>query len=187
MGRPKALLPWGGTTLIAWQVAQLLEAGLDDVVVVLGHEPETVRPALASSQARIVVNEDHRVGRASSLRCGAQAVADDTTAVLVANLDQPRPSWLTRLLLERWQRDHPAIVWPRFGGHRGHPVLLDGRLLPELRQVEEAGLGLRAVLERHTDEGTFIEVDNLELNVDLNTQTQYEAALGSFQAGRWRQ
>jgi CTP:molybdopterin cytidylyltransferase MocA len=37
MGQPKALLPWGDVTLIEYQVRELRAAGVDDVVVVLGH------------------------------------------------------------------------------------------------------------------------------------------------------
>ena len=48
MGRPKQLLPWGGTTLVAWQVQQMREAGADDVVVVLGHAADEVHAAVPS-------------------------------------------------------------------------------------------------------------------------------------------
>ncbi|MYK25863.1 MAG: NTP transferase domain-containing protein, partial [Dehalococcoidia bacterium] len=36
MGQPKALLDWGGEPLICYQIRQLQEAGVDEVVVVLG-------------------------------------------------------------------------------------------------------------------------------------------------------
>ena len=47
MGRLKQLLPWDDTTLVDWQVRQALEAGADDVVVVLGHAAETIRTAVS--------------------------------------------------------------------------------------------------------------------------------------------
>ncbi|MGE0688024.1 MAG: NTP transferase domain-containing protein, partial [Dehalococcoidia bacterium] len=37
MGRLKQLLPWDGTTLLDWQVREARAAGVDDVVIVLGH------------------------------------------------------------------------------------------------------------------------------------------------------
>jgi len=184
MGSLKQLLPWDGATLIGWQVEQLLSAGADDVVVVLGHEADQIRPAVPT--ARIVLNESYLEGRASSLRCGAEAVSDATDAVLILSVDQPRPSWLSRLLIDRWRQTRAPIVSPRFPRRFGHPVLVAGALLPVLRAVTEETLGLRAVIDRHLAEADAIHVANEKVDVDLNTPSDYGAALGSFQRGEWR-
>jgi len=184
MGRPKQLLPWGGTTLLAWQVRQMREAGVDEVVVVLGHAAAEVRPAVPP-EARVVVNEAYRQGRASSLRCGAAAVSDDAGAVLVLSVDQPRPASLSRRLIERWRETGAPIVSPRFPRRFGHPVLVDGSLLGELRAVDEATLGLRAVIDRHAAEAEALPVEDDRVDVDLNTPADYEAALAAFARGAW--
>ena len=184
MGRPKQLLPWGGTTLLAWQVRQMREAGVDEVVVVLGHAAADVRPAVPP-EARVVVNEAYRQGRASSLRCGAAAVSDDAGAVLVLSVDQPRPASLSRRLIERWRETGALIVSPRFPRRFGHPVLVDGSLLGELRAVDEATLGLRAVIDRHAAEAEALPVEDDRVDVDINTPADYEAALAAFARGAW--
>jgi molybdenum cofactor cytidylyltransferase len=184
MGRLKQLLPWDGVPLVAWQVGQLREAGADDVVVVLGHAAEEVERALPP-EAQAVVNPDYKQGRATSLRSGAAALVGDIEAVLVLSVDQPRPAWLSRRLVERWREDRPLVVSTRFSDGYGHPILLDGSLLAELRQVRDETLGLRAVIDRHLDAAVAITVDNHAVNVDLNTPADYEAALGSFGHGEW--
>ena len=185
MGRPKQLLPWGGTTLLAWQVGQMREAGVDEVVVVLGHAAVEVRPAVPP-EARVVVNDAYKEGRASSLRCGAQAVSDDAGAVLVLSVDQPRPASLSRRLIKRWREKKGApIVSPRFPRRFGHPVLVDGSLLGELRAVDEATLGLRAVIDRHAAKAEALPVEDDRVDVDLNTPADYEAALAAFARGAW--
>jgi len=185
MGHPKQLLEWDGSTLVAWQVRQLFEAGVEDVVVVLGHRAEEIRGAVPP-KARVVINEAYKAGRATSLRRGAEALAPETEAVLVLGVDQPRPAWLSRLLIERWRRSRAAVVSPRFRGGNGHPVLVDGALLGELRQVSDETLGLRAVIERHAVETEAVEIVNDALNVDLNTPADYEAALAAYQRGEWQ-
>jgi len=184
MGRLKQLLDWDGLPLVAWQAAQLREGGAGDVVVVLGHAAEEVRPAVPDS-ARVIVNEAYKQGRATSLKCGAEALADDTEAVLILSVDQPRPAWLSRRLIERWRQGRAAIVSPRFEKGFGHPILLDGALLPELREVDEASLGLRAVIDRHVGEAVSVTVRNAAVNVDLNTPADYEAALAAYRRGEW--
>jgi molybdenum cofactor cytidylyltransferase len=185
MGRLKQLLPWDGLPLVAWQVQQLRDAGADDVVVVLGHAAGEVRPAVPS-EARVVVNEAYKQGRATSLRRGAEAFDQPPDAVLILSVDQPRPAWLSRLLIDRWRRTHAGLVSPRFPRRYGHPVLLDGALLPELRSVEEATLGLRAVIERHAAQAETVLVANSAVDVDLNTPADYESAYVAYQSGRWR-
>jgi molybdenum cofactor cytidylyltransferase len=184
MGRLKQLLPWGGTTLIDWQVRQFTQAGVDSVVVVLGHAADDVRPALPS-WTRVALNEDYRQGRASSLRRGAQAVDAAPEAVLILSVDQPRPAWLSKRLIDRWRLKRPLIVSPRFVDGFGHPVLLDGSLLPELRDVDERSLGLRAVIDRHLESAAKVVIRNFRINVDLNTPDDYASALASFNSGEW--
>jgi molybdenum cofactor cytidylyltransferase len=186
MGRLKQLLPWDGVPLVAWQAGQLRDAGVEDVVVVLGHAADEIRTSVPGF-ARVVVNAAYRQGRATSLKCGAEALPDDTEAVLILSVDQPRPAWLARRLIERWRLGHPSVVSPRFEAGFGHPILLDGLLVLELLAVTEATLGLRAVIDRHAGEAVSVPIANQAVHVDLNTPEDYEAALAAFEAGLWRE
>ncbi|HEY5626090.1 MAG TPA: nucleotidyltransferase family protein [Dehalococcoidia bacterium] len=173
MGVAKPLLAWRGATLIEYQIAQLHEAGVDDVIAVLGHRAEEILPPVTASGARGVVNENYREGRASSLRAGA-AEAEGAETIVVISVDQPRPAAVTRRLLA----EHTSgITVPSHGGRRGHPVVLDGALLPELREVSEATLGLRAIITRHAAEVREVPFDSPGVLVDLNTPEDYERAV----------
>src|SRR5690606_22119320 len=48
MGRPKALLPWGDRTLLEHELATLDEAGVTEVVVVIGRHAQQIRRALGA-------------------------------------------------------------------------------------------------------------------------------------------
>jgi molybdenum cofactor cytidylyltransferase len=184
MGRLKQLLPWDEMPLIAWQVAQLRHAGASNVIVVLGHEADQIRPAVPP-EVRVVINAAYRQGRATSLRCGAEAAPDDAEAVLVLSVDQPRPAWLSKRLIEHWRETHALVVSPKFSKGYGHPILLDGSLLQDLRQVSDETLGLRAVIDHHVAQAESLPIANDALNVDLNTPSDYESALAAYQRGKW--
>jgi len=187
MGQLKQLLPWGGTTLLDWQVRQARLAGADDVVVILGHAEETIRASLASTgtDARIAVNEAYLEGRASSLRKGGEAVDETAEAVFVISVDQPRPGWVIRRLLETWRETRASIVLPRFGGRGGHPTLLDGSLIPDLRRVTDRTLGLRALVEANQERIATVEFPSSSVEVNLNTLDEYQAAHSAFKRGDW--
>jgi len=173
MGSPKALLAWQGATLIEYQIAQLRTAGVGDVIAVLGHRSEDILPLVTAASARGIVNETYREGRASSLRAGATA-AEGAQTVVVISVDQPRPAAVTRRLLT----EHTSgITVPSHGGRRGHPVVLDGALLPELREVDEATHGLRAVLARHAAEVREVPFHSAIVLLNLNTPEDYQQAI----------
>jgi len=184
MGQLKQLLPWEGVPLVAWQVGQLREAGADDVIVVLGHAAEEIREAVPS-EATVAVNEHYKQGRATSLKCGAEATPGGPEAILILSVDQPRPAWLSKRLIEYWRDSGVLVVSPRFSDGFGHPILLDGSLLSEVRHVDDATLGLRAVIDRHVDKAESVPIANDALQVDLNTPTDYQAALAAYERGEW--
>ena len=184
MGRLKQLLEWDGAPLVAWHAAQLRDAGAEDVVVVLGHAAEEIRGAVPDF-ATVVVNEAYKEGRATSLRRGAEALPENTEAVLILSVDQPRPAWLAKRLIERWRDGRPKVVSPRFEKGYGHPILLDGSLVAELRAVSDETLGLRAVIDRYAGEAVSVSIANQAVHVDLNTPADYEAALASYRRGEW--
>lgn len=176
MGAPKPRLEWQGTTLIEYQITQLLEAGCGDVVAVLGHRLEETEPLATSAGARAIANDRWAEGRASSLRAGADAI-EAADAIVVLGVDQPRPAGVTRRLLD----EHASgITVPVHGGRRGHPVVLDGALLAELRDVAEATQGLRAVIARNEGDVHAVQFESPVVLLDLNTPDDYEAARESY-------
>ncbi|MCH7578050.1 MAG: nucleotidyltransferase family protein [Chloroflexi bacterium] len=182
MGAAKPLLEWGGNTLIEYQLAQLKEPPVERVVVVLGHRADEVLPYVGRSgpDVVVVVNELYAEGRASSLRLGAAALPDDTTAILVLSVDQPRPHDVIARLVGVHRHSGSLITVPTYDDRRGHPPLLDGSLLPELREVNEATQGLRAVIERHAADVTELPFETSAVLLDLNRLQEYQKARASY-------
>ena len=93
MGRPKPLLPLsGGETFVTRIVRSFLESGVDDVVVVLGHEADAVAAKLIESgvAARFVINEAYQTGQLSSVLRGLNAIdRPGVRAMLLTLVDVP--------------------------------------------------------------------------------------------------
>jgi molybdenum cofactor cytidylyltransferase len=179
MGRPKPLLEWGGRTLIEYQIGELVAAGVGTVIVVLGHRADEVRPYAERAGGRVVVNPAYREGRAGSIRAGAAALPNDADAIVILSVDQPRSRGITQALLAEHLRQDNTITVPVFDGRRGHPAVLSGRLLGELREVDESTEGLRAVTRRHGSERREVPLDDPSVLLDMNLPSDYEAAVGA--------
>ena len=181
MGRLKALLPWRNTTLLEYQLHSLMEAGIHQIVVVLGHDADRLKPVVDSVDgASWVLNPDYLHGKTTSLKTGVAALASQQiTDVLLLNVDQPRDADTVRTLLQRHLASPYQITIPTHGGKGGHPIFISAKLLPELAQIEEESQGLKAVVRRHADATERFEVDDPEVLWDLNTPEQYQDALDS--------
>ena len=85
----KVLHPVAGKPMIAWSVQAALDAGADDVVVVVGHGRQQVQALLAErfSGVRTVVQEEQR-GTGHAVMCALPEIGD-AAAVLITYGDCP--------------------------------------------------------------------------------------------------
>ena len=181
MGRPKALLSWRGTTLLAHQLDALLAGGADRVVVVLGHRPEDLQPIVRErSGVTGVINPAYAQGKTTSIKAGLSALGSpEPGTILLLNVDQPRSPDTIRQLLRHHVESKGLITIPTYAGKGGHPIAVDSALLPELQCISEETLGIKSVVRAHQDATFRVEMAIAEVLLDLNTPEEYEEALHS--------
>ena len=133
MGRPKALLPWHGSTFVETVVARLAGADLDPILVVIGAHAELTRAKVALTGADWIDNPDWSTGQAGSLRRAVALLPSDVTAVVVALVDQPQiDSVLVRRLVQWRAQSGAPVVRPVWNGRGGHPMLLGSEVFPRI-------------------------------------------------------
>jgi molybdenum cofactor cytidylyltransferase len=182
MGRAKATLPLDGGTFLTRIVRTFLSAGVDDVVVVVGHEANAVIAAFAPSglRARFVENRDYDRGQLSSLVAGL-AVIDrpGVQATLVTLVDVPLVSEMTvRAVIERYRQTHAAVVRPTSGDRHGHPLLVDRSLFPELRAADPDS-GAKPIVRAHASRSGDVEIADEGAFLDIDTADDYARLLAS--------
>ena len=124
--KPKCLLELGGVSLIRRQLIALSGAGVDELVVVLGHHAERIEPAVRDFPVTLVRNLDPDAGQVSSLRLGLQALTGKIDSVLVALADQPliNSQDINDLIGAYKKRpEGTEVVQPTVDGLPGNPVM----------------------------------------------------------------
>ena len=189
MGRLKANLPvgplgpLGNDTFLTHLVRTLRAAGIDDVVIVVGHEKDAVLASFAQSglSARFVDNIDYDSGQLSSLLAGLRVVdRPGVVATLVTLVDVPFVSAATvRAVIDRYHQMHAPIVRPTRHGRHGHPMLVDRVLFDRLRHANP-GEGAKPVVRAHSTPAGEVEVDDEGAFDDIDTPEEYERALSVF-------
>jgi molybdenum cofactor cytidylyltransferase len=179
MGRSKALLPIDDVdTFLTRIVRTFLAAGIDDVVVVVGHEAEQVAAAFATTglPARFVVNTAYQSGQLSSVLAGLSVVdRPGVSAALLTLVDVPLVATATvRAVVDRYRQTHAAIVRPTSGDRHGHPVLVDRALFDALRRADP-GLGIKPVVRSHASTAGDVPIEDPGAFLDVDTPAEYEA------------
>lgn len=179
-GSLKALRPLCGKTFLERMVGALREGGVNNILVVTGHQAEECAALAESLGVHPVCNQQYYCGMFSSVQAGLRAVQNvypKTSAVLLAPVDaalvMPRS---VRALVEAWRRQLESpnpqrIIIPSLNGRHGHPVLLPAVHIPRVlerpvsgepapKQDPDAPLGLRGYYHEMISDRATCQMEN---------------------------
>ena len=125
MGFPKQLAEFKGNTILE-TVVETVSSYIENTVVVLGHENETLTEKINFKNSTILINENWEEGIVSSIRTGLFYLnsAKNIDGVLIFMGDQPAiNNDVIKKLLEV-QHDEDEVVVPQYRYETGYPVLI---------------------------------------------------------------
>jgi len=182
MGRNKLLFDLGGEPVVRRAVRTAQRAGLDPVVLVLGHEADAVRAALTSLPCRFVVNPRHADGMNGSICAGIAALPPDVAAGVVLLADMPFVSAeMIATLVERYRTGDASLILSEYDGVQAPPTLFDRSLFAELAGPEGKGCGKR-MRRRHPDQTTVVAWPGAAL-ADLDVPEDYARVKAQLAGG----
>jgi len=169
--RPKSLLELDGVPLICRQVMALREAGVSELVLVLGHHAKDIEAAVKALKVSVVINPDPDAGPVGSQRLGLQSLSGHSDAVLMALADQPLLDAADlRQLLQAFQQRLPdsALVYPRVDGQPGNPVIFTAAVRAALLACPP-DVGCKQWRQAHTSQVQALDCDNPHFVQDVDT------------------
>ncbi|HZO73464.1 MAG TPA: nucleotidyltransferase family protein [Ktedonobacteraceae bacterium] len=189
-GRHKLLLPLGDRPVLAHGIEAALASQARPVIVVLGHQAEQVRAAIAQyadhPAVSIIENPDYRQGMSTSLHAGVNAIIHQTASpsrpdsALILLGDQPMmTAHILDSLIAARQATGKRIIAPLYEGQRGNPILFEASLFPELLAVT-GDEGARSVIEHHRQEVATVELGSAVATYDVDTWEAYQQVFQSL-------
>ena len=174
MGTPKATLAYRGQTFLESIVKTLQAAGLERIVVVLGHRAEDIQRQVHIEPAQVVINPDYRFGQTSSLQTGLRSLAEDELeAVLLCLVDHPVVAVATvEDIVASFLECGAPVVIPSYHGRRGHPVLLGRQVFEELLGLTRDA-GADSVVRRYRPATQYVEVEDRGVVIDVDDPEEY--------------
>ncbi len=176
---PIPMLPFGDTTVLGRTLRAYLDAGVGEVIVVLGHRGEEIRASLGEvgDRVSIVQAPTGEEPYADLLRLGMERLSPSTKAFAVGRGDQPL---LSPELLEELSTAYSAtkgkILVPTWQGSIGHPVYFDASLAGDFRRLE-APAETWDVIRAHADQVEDREVQYAAVVQGIEDREDYHEAL----------
>jgi molybdenum cofactor cytidylyltransferase len=149
-GANKLLLPLEGESLLRRAVRRGIAAGLDPLIVVLGHEADRARGELSGLPVLPVVNAEYARGVNGSLRAGIAAVPASAAGAIVLLADMPFVTEeMIRGVAARFGDSGPPLVVSDYGGVQAPPTLYGRGLFAEILSLDDGEGGGKAVVARN--------------------------------------
>jgi molybdenum cofactor cytidylyltransferase len=165
----KLVAPVGGIPIIQRTVRAYVDAGLDPLIVVVGHGATEIEQLLRDLPLHCVHNAEFESGQSRALVHGLGALPHAVQAAVIGVGDQPfLRSGVIRALVDRYELRRPLLVAPRYAGQAGNPILFDHRLFQELLAVQ-GDQGGRSVVQRHSNAIEWVPVDDDRAGRDVDT------------------
>lgn len=168
---PKCLLEFEGMPLIRRLLNALTEAGIDEVVVVLGHYAERIESATRDFSLTLVRNPVPESGQVSSLRLGLQALTARVDTALVVLADQPLINGqdiVDLLVAYQTRPEGTHVVQPHVEGLPGNPVAFSASVRDEILG-SEAMIGCKQWQEAHPCQVHRWISSNVHYRIDIDS------------------
>ncbi len=175
----KPLLPLGNEIITDHVIATFLSAGAD-VFLVAGYRHDDIVDSIKKRDITIVYNPDYKKGMFSSVQAGVRHLEAKYQAFFINPVDIPlvRPATIRRSM-EAADENPDKIIYPLFGGKRGHPPLIPGALIPDILGWEKGG-NLKTVLKAREKRSMEVPVADSYVLLDIDTPEDYAVLMKRF-------
>ena len=176
--RNKLLLPFRESCFLAHIADQILAIKPDELLVVVGHEKERIREALANRPIQFVENPNYAEGMTTSIRTGIRAASPDALGFMICLSDLPfietaeyqeLIGQFKMLLVENPQ----LILRPVVGDQPGNPVLFSASYREELLSHAKME-GCQGLICQHKERVCRHSMSTDHVLRDIDTPEEYE-------------
>mgnify|MGYP001262561411 CR=1 FL=1 len=161
-----------GAPLIKHSVKSILASSIDELIVVLGHQKETIEKLINKNEKiKFVFNKDFESGIASSIKTGLNNLSEKTEAFFICLGDMPMVNLnIYNQLIKSINKKE--IIVPTYKGQQGNPVLFAKSMKEKIINIS-GDVGAKKILELNKDKILNLEINDQCVTKDFNTQDSF--------------
>ena len=161
-----------GKPLLQHSLAAAQRVFPGSVVLVTGHDSESIVESSAGLADTVVFNQDYASGQGSSLAAGVNACRSDADAVVVMLADQPLIDEDTlKRLTSHWNSNDEQVVVSDYGSAEGPPALFGRGCFDHLCALS-GDAGAKSVIRSGRFDVATIDIGCRGLDVDAPEDLQ---------------
>ncbi|WP_373482390.1 DVU_1551 family NTP transferase [Acetobacterium sp.] len=173
----KPLLKFGNQTAVERVVSTYQQAGVDQIILVLGHRADEMIPYFENESVKMVINEKFDQGMYTSIVKGITQFDQENDAFFIHPVDIPLVKPITVIQLkEAANQASNGIIYPCFLAERGHPPLIDKKYQKPILENTMNG-GLKKLLSLYEEDALDLQLTDETILMDMDTRSDYEALL----------
>ena len=161
-----------GTPLIKHSIKNILASSIDELIIVLGHQKETIEKLVNKNEKiKFVFNKDFESGIASSIKTGLDNLSEKTEAFFICLGDMPMVNLnIYNQLIKSINKKE--IIVPTYKGQQGNPVLFAKSMKEKIINIS-GDIGAKKILELNKDKILNLEINDQCVTKDFNTQDSF--------------
>lgn len=179
----KPLLKIDGIPVIGRLVKEFYQAGLREIIVVVGYRRSDIEKYLQTlpdeiySAIKIKFNPVFEQGMYTSVQAGVAEVSCYKKGFFMLPVDYPLvQQTVFKRLMDFWlheKQPENEIVYPVYNEKRGHPPLISTKLIPEII-IKEQEQGLRSFLYSHRSHAENVPINEEAILWDMDNQEDFK-------------
>lgn len=176
----KLLLPYRGKTVLTHTLDNILSAGIEEVIVITGHEAAYIQDAIRGLPVRTAHNSQFASGMTSSIQAGVSAATGNGYMICLSDMVLVTPEEygiLIKAFENQFAKDPRCICLPEYQGEKGNPVIFSGFYRDALLQHPEPE-GCKSLVQAHPEHQHRVSMPSDHILIDMDDPGEYQALLG---------
>lgn len=172
----KLLLPYKNKTVIAAVTANILNACIEEVIVVTGYEAEQIQHALKSLPVQFINNPDYEKGMTTSIKQGISTAKGNGYMICLSDMVLIEPAeyaLLQSVFEDELKLDEKCICMPRYKNEKGNPVILSSFYKEAILKHEDME-GCKEIVQLNKNHIHWVEMDTPHILQDMDYPEDYE-------------
>ena len=162
-----------GIPLIKHSVKNILDSTIDELIVVLGYEQESIKKLIGENlKIKFIFNKDFESGMASSIKVGLNNLSGNSTGFFICLGDMPM---INKEIYNQLIKsiDQKEIIIPTYNGVQGNPVLFSKSMKNEIISIK-GDLGAKKIIKSNKNKVLNLETNDQGVTIDFNTQDSFK-------------
>lgn len=178
--KPMTLL--GTITAIERIILTFRQAGIEEIVLVIGSKDTQMEKKLSHFNVIILRNENESAQMLDSVKIGIKYLFNACDNLFIVPADIPLFKAET---IEKMIKADGEIVNPSYNGISGHPVCIKKDVIPMILRYSGQD-GLRGALNSCSVNRAFVQVQDEGVKVDIEYNSDYERLIGTHSLQKMR-